>query len=53
MEISQNVEFILFLQAQHGFLSDVQNMGMYEGEMIDGQPHGNGTIIYLANALTP
>ena len=41
--------FDLFLQAQHGFLSDVQNMGMYEGEMIDGQPHGNGTIIYLAN----
>ena len=49
MEISQIVELILFLQAQHGFLSDVQNMGMYEGEMIDGQPHGNGTIIYLAN----
>ena len=24
-------------------------MGMYEGEMIDGQPHGEGTIIYLAN----
>ena len=36
-------------QIEHGFLSDVQNMGMYEGQMIDGQPHGNGTIIYLAN----
>ena len=25
-------------------MSDVQNMGMYRGEMLDGQPHGNGTI---------
>ena len=24
-------------------------MGMYEGEMMDGQPHGMGTIIYLSN----
>ena len=24
-------------------------MGMYEGEMLDGQPHGVGTIIYLTN----
>ena len=39
---------ILF-QIQHGFLSDAQNMGMYEGEMLDGQPHGVGTIIYLTN----
>ena len=36
-------------QIQHGFLSDTQNMGMYEGEMLDGQPHGVGTIIYLTN----
>ena len=32
------------MQVGLGFLSDVENMGMYEGEMQDGQPHGNGTI---------
>ena len=21
----------------------------YKGQMLDGQPHGNGTIVYLAN----
>ena len=21
----------------------------YEGEMLDGQPHGNGSIVYMAN----
>lgn len=36
-------------QLQAGFLSDGQNTGMYEGEMLDGQPHGLGTIIYLSN----
>jgi hypothetical protein len=34
----------LLVQVGLGFLSDVENMGMYEGEMQDGQPHGNGTI---------
>jgi hypothetical protein len=34
----------LTLQVGQGFLSDAQNMGMYEGEMQDGQPHGLGTI---------
>ncbi len=32
------------VQVGLGFLSDVENMGMYDGEMQDGQPHGNGTI---------
>ncbi len=32
------------MQVGLGFLSDVENMGMYDGEMQDGQPHGNGTI---------
>ncbi len=32
------------MQVGLGFLSDVENTGMYEGEMQDGQPHGNGTI---------
>ena len=34
----------LFVQVEQGFLSDVQNMGMYVGEMLDGQPNGHGTI---------
>ena len=21
----------------------------YEGQMLDGQPHGNGSIVYMAN----
>ena len=24
-------------------------LGRYEGEMLDGQPHGNGSIVYMAN----
>ena len=44
-----NCRLIILYQLQAGFLSDVQNTGMYEGEMLDGQPHGLGTIIYLSN----
>ena len=41
---SDGLKWIGLLQAGQGFLSDVQNMGMYAGEMQDGQPHGRGTI---------
>jgi hypothetical protein len=37
-------QMFLLVQVGLGFLSDVENRGMYDGEMQDGQPHGNGTI---------